>query len=72
MATLDDAAQSQARNIEQTTGRSIDDWVTLVRASGWRATARSGVAEGGARVQPRERQLRRIDREAGLGRRRRR
>ena len=34
MATLDDAARSQARNIEASTGRSIDDWVTLVRASG--------------------------------------
>ena len=34
MATLDDAARSQARNIEQATGRSIDDWVALVKASG--------------------------------------
>lgn len=34
MATLDDAVQSQARNIEQASGRSIDEWVMLVRASG--------------------------------------
>ena len=34
MAALDDAARTQARNIEQTTGRSIDDWVALVKASG--------------------------------------
>jgi len=34
MATLDDAARSQARNIEQTTGRSVDGWVALVKASG--------------------------------------
>ena len=34
MATLDDAALSQARNIEQATGRSIDAWVALARASG--------------------------------------
>jgi hypothetical protein len=34
MATLDDAAQSQARNIERATGRSIDDWVALVKANG--------------------------------------
>ena len=34
MATLDDAVQSQARNIEQATGRSIDEWVALVKASG--------------------------------------
>ena len=34
MATLDDAAQSQARNIEQATGRSIDEWVALVKTDG--------------------------------------
>ncbi len=34
MATVDDAAQSQARNIEQTTGSSIDGWVARVKASG--------------------------------------
>lgn len=34
MATLDDAVRSQARNIEHATGRSIDAWVALVKASG--------------------------------------
>jgi hypothetical protein len=34
MATVDDAVQSQARNIEQATGRSMDEWVALVKASG--------------------------------------
>ena len=34
MATVDDAVKSQARNIEQATGRSIDEWVALVKASG--------------------------------------
>ena len=34
MATVDDAIQSQARNIEQATGRSVDAWVALVKASG--------------------------------------
>ena len=34
MATVDDAVQTQARNIERTTGRSIDAWLALVRASG--------------------------------------
>ena len=34
MSTVDDAVQSQARNIEQATGRSIDTWVTMVKASG--------------------------------------
>jgi hypothetical protein len=33
MATLDDAVRSQARNIERATGRSIDAWVALVKAS---------------------------------------
>jgi Domain of unknown function (DUF5655)/Domain of unknown function (DUF4287) len=31
---LEAATQSQARNIEQGTGRSIDEWVALVTASG--------------------------------------
>lgn len=34
MAKVDDAVQSQARNIEQATGRSMDEWVALVTASG--------------------------------------
>ena len=34
MATLEDAVQTQARNIEQATGRSIDEWIALVKASG--------------------------------------
>jgi hypothetical protein len=34
MATVDDALRAQARNIEQATGRSIDAWVALVKASG--------------------------------------
>ena len=34
MATVDDAVQSQARNIEKATGRSMDEWVLLVKASG--------------------------------------
>jgi hypothetical protein len=34
MASIDDATQSQARNIERATGRSIDEWVALVNASG--------------------------------------
>lgn len=34
MATLDDAVQTQIRNIERSTGRSMADWVTLVDASG--------------------------------------
>lgn len=34
MATLEDAVMSQARNIEQATGRSIRAWVALVEASG--------------------------------------
>jgi len=34
MATVDDAVKSQASNIEQATGRTIDEWVALVRASG--------------------------------------
>ena len=34
MATLDEAAQSQARNIEQSSGKSIDEWVAVVKASG--------------------------------------
>jgi hypothetical protein len=34
MATLEDAVQTQIRNIERSTGRSMADWVTLVDASG--------------------------------------
>ncbi len=34
MATVDDATRSQARNIEKATGRSMDDWLALVKASG--------------------------------------
>ena len=34
MTKVDDAVQNQARNIEQATGRSIDGWVALVKASG--------------------------------------
>ena len=34
MATLEDAVQTQARNIEQATGRSVDAWAALAKASG--------------------------------------
>lgn len=34
MATVDDAIQTQIRNIEQSTGRSMAEWGTLVSASG--------------------------------------
>jgi len=34
MATVAEAQQSQLRNIETSTGRSIDDWVELIRSSG--------------------------------------
>jgi len=34
MSTVDESIRSQARNIEQATGRSMDDWVALVKASG--------------------------------------
>ena len=34
MATIDDALRTQIRNIEQSTGRSMDDWAALVKASG--------------------------------------
>ncbi len=34
MATVDDAIQTQIRNIEQSTGRSMAEWVALVGASG--------------------------------------
>ncbi len=34
MGTVDDAVQAQIRNIEQATGRSIDDWVALAQGSG--------------------------------------
>jgi hypothetical protein len=36
MATVETALQSQLRNIETTTGRSIDEWVGLISASGRR------------------------------------
>ncbi len=36
VATVDEALQSQLRNIETRTGRSIDAWVELIRASGRR------------------------------------
>jgi hypothetical protein len=34
MATVEQGLQSQLRNIEATYGRSIDDWIDLIRASG--------------------------------------
>jgi hypothetical protein len=34
MTKLDDALQSQIRNIEQATGRSMAEWITTVHASG--------------------------------------
>src|SRR5262245_27231890 len=34
MATVDDGLKSQLRNIETSTGRSIDSWVSLIRATG--------------------------------------
>jgi predicted transport protein len=34
MATLDDATRTQIANIERSTGRSMEDWIALVRASG--------------------------------------
>ncbi|HET7521555.1 MAG TPA: DUF4287 domain-containing protein [Candidatus Limnocylindria bacterium] len=34
MATLDDATRTQIANIERSTGRSLDEWIALVRASG--------------------------------------
>ena len=34
MATMDDAVQSQVRNIEKSTGRSMDAWLALVEESG--------------------------------------
>src|SRR4029077_13265162 len=36
MATVDEALQSQLRNIEAKSGRSIDEWVALIDASGRR------------------------------------
>lgn len=36
MATVEEALQSQLRNIETKTGRSIEEWVELIRASGHR------------------------------------
>lgn len=34
MASVDDALQAQERNIELATGRSMDEWVALVKTSG--------------------------------------
>lgn len=34
MATVEDAVKTQARNIEKATGRSLETWVGLVKASG--------------------------------------
>ena len=34
MPTVESAVETQARNIEQSTGRSVDGWVSLVRAAG--------------------------------------
>ncbi|MGZ8481139.1 MAG: DUF4287 domain-containing protein [Candidatus Limnocylindria bacterium] len=34
MSTLDEAVQSQVRNIERTTGRSMEAWVSQVESSG--------------------------------------
>jgi hypothetical protein len=34
MATVDEALQSQVRNIEATYGRPIEEWIDLIRASG--------------------------------------
>jgi hypothetical protein len=34
MQPVDGAVQTQARNIERTTGRSMDSWVALVKSSG--------------------------------------
>ena len=34
MSVVDDATETQKRNIELTTGRSIDGWVALARSSG--------------------------------------
>jgi hypothetical protein len=34
MATLDEAVKTQMRNIEESTGTSVEGWVTLIRASG--------------------------------------
>lgn len=34
MASIDAATRSQIANIERSTGRSLDDWIALVRSSG--------------------------------------
>jgi hypothetical protein len=34
MATVDQGLQSQVRNIEATYGRSIDEWIEIIRVSG--------------------------------------
>ena len=35
MATVEQGLRSQVQNIEATYGRSIDEWIELIRASGW-------------------------------------
>ena len=35
MATVEQGLRSQIQNIEATYGRSIDEWIELIRASGW-------------------------------------
>jgi hypothetical protein len=35
MATVEQGLQAQVRNIEATYGRTIDDWIALIKASGW-------------------------------------
>jgi len=34
MGTVEDALETQARNIEKATGRSVDEWAALVTAAG--------------------------------------
>ena len=34
MPTVEESVRNQVRNIEQATGRSMDEWVALVKASG--------------------------------------
>jgi hypothetical protein len=34
LATVEEALQSQVRNIEQRYGRSMDDWLGLIQAAG--------------------------------------
>ena len=71
MATVDDAVQSQARNIELATGQSIDAWVALVKVSGKeRHTEILAWLKAEHGFQPRKRQPRGPDSEARLARRR--